>query len=164
MTKTYARKTKWKVTNRPNGVQWEGELVAYWEVDMDPISDKYTPEEISADDLLEEWAELVQADHPDGMIPIYWFAVSHDARRLSRMPFQINDTPELKVEHFLTEFSWPVNAETWERLNWLMLPVEDKLWNAKRADKGGFIQQATGWKPAILQPYVFLPSLMYGPG
>ena len=52
------------------------------------------------------------------------------------------------------------NSVTGEELNWLTLPVVDKLWNRKRADKGGFIQEATGWKPAIFQPYVYLPSLM----
>ena len=51
-----------------------------------------------------------------------------------------------------------------ERLNWLLLPVEDKLWNAKQANKGGFIQEATGWKPSILQPFVYLPALLKGTG
>jgi len=47
-----------------------------------------------------------------------------------------------------------------EPLDWLTLPVVDKLWNARRADKGGFIQVATQWKPAILEPYVYLPTLV----
>jgi hypothetical protein len=33
-------------------------------------------------------------------------------------------------------------------MNWLSLPVIDKLWNETRADEGGFIQQATGLKPS----------------
>ena len=55
---------------------------------------------------------------------------------------------------------WPVDAETGDELDWLALPVVDKLWNSKRGDKGGFIQEATGWKPSILQPHVFLPALI----
>jgi len=39
------------------------------------------------------------------------------------------------------------------------LPIADMSWNDERADKGGFIQEATGWKPAILQPYLYLPAL-----
>jgi len=41
-----------------------------------------------------------------------------------------------------------------------MLPVQDKLWRPGQAGKGGFIQEATGWKPAILQPFVYLQSLL----
>jgi hypothetical protein len=44
-------------------------------------------------------------------------------------------------------------------MNWFMLPVVDKLWNSERFDKGGFIQEATGWKPSILQPCIYLPTL-----
>jgi hypothetical protein len=75
------------------------------------------------------------------------------------MPFQYEHIPRFKTENFLTFFTWPVNTATNEPLNWLTLPVKDKLWTPKNADKGGFIQQATGWKPAILQPYVYLPAL-----
>jgi len=58
----------------------------------------------------------------------------------------------------------PVNAKTGEPLNWFALPVVDKRWNTRRADKGGFIQEHTGWKPSVLQPYVYLPSLMEARG
>ena len=82
------------------------------------------------------------------------------------MPFQFerfptSETPEdsKTVEEFLVHFTWPVNSVSGERLSWLDLPLVDKLWNSQRGDKGGFIQQATGWKPSILQPYVYLPAL-----
>ncbi len=45
-----------------------------------------------------------------------------------------------------TFFTRPKDPETREPLDWLSLPVVDKLWNSQRAHKGGFIQQATGWK------------------
>ncbi|NER28870.1 MAG: hypothetical protein F6J89_14840 [Symploca sp. SIO1C4] len=60
---------------------------------------------------------------------------------------------------FLNYFTSPVHFKTGEPLNWLSLPVVDKLWNNQRADKGGFIQEATGWKPSILQPFVYLRAL-----
>jgi hypothetical protein len=53
-----------------------------------------------------------------------------------------------------------MNADTGERLNLLTLPVVDKLWDHTHADKGGFIQSATGWKPSVLHPFVYLPTLM----
>ncbi|OIP26010.1 MAG: hypothetical protein AUK00_05490 [Dehalococcoidia bacterium CG2_30_46_9] len=75
------------------------------------------------------------------------------------MPFQFQHLPGMFRDDFLTHFTWPIHSVTGERLNWLTLPVVDKLWNPKRANKGGFIQEVTGWKPAILQPYVYLPAL-----
>lgn len=67
--------------------------------------------------------------------------------------------PDYPVEDFLSFFEWPVHPATGERLNWLTLPVVNKRWTRRRATKGGFIQQAAGWKPRILQPYVYIPSL-----
>jgi hypothetical protein len=63
-------------------------------------------------------------------------------------------------EDFLTFYSWPEDTKTRALLNWLTLPVVDKRWNNQRGDKGGFIQEATGWKPSILQPFVYLPTLL----
>ena len=80
------------------------------------------------------------------------------------MPFQFNHFSGEAEEDFLTVFTWPIDSATGARLNWLSLPVVDKFWNAEAARKGGFIQEATGWKPGILQPYVYLPSLLQGKG
>ena len=80
------------------------------------------------------------------------------------MPFQFNHTLDLPDENFLSFYGWPAHSATGEQLNWLTLPVLDKRWNAKRADKGGFIQEATGWKPSILQPFVYLPGLAKASG
>ena len=44
--------------------------------------------------------------------------------------------------------------EAGRQLNWLTLPVADKLWRPGRPDKGGFIHEMTGRKPAPLQPYL----------
>jgi hypothetical protein len=32
------------------------------------------------------------------------------------------------------------------------------------AMEGGFIQEATGWKPSALQPHVYLPTLLHSIG
>jgi hypothetical protein len=60
--------------------------------------------------------------------------------------------PNVLSEDFLTHYTLPAHAKTGERLNWARLPVLDRGWNETTADKGGFIQEATGWKPSPLQP------------
>jgi hypothetical protein len=146
----------WKFQTRKSGYEWECSLVAYWEVELDPMSDGYTPEEITAADLLRRWADRVREKHPGQLIPIYWNVES--VKGTEFMPCQFKHVEW--QEDFLTFFTSPVHAQTGAPLNWLTLPVVDKHWNTARGDKGGFIQEATGWKPAILQPYVYLPSLM----
>ena len=132
-------------------------LTAVWELYVDPMSDDYTPDDIDAQELFLLWAKRVKADYPDGLIPIYWSVHAPQDGIYETMPFQ-HQFPD--IENFLTFFTWPTNPVTRDRLNWLTLPVVDKLWNSRRADKGGFIQEATGWKPSILQPHAYLPALV----
>lgn len=156
------RKTAWKFCNRQTGEETLGELEAVWEVSLDPISDDYTPSEIDSHDLFNLWVEQVETKHPEGLIPIFWF-VHVKGKSISTfewMPFQFEHLPDIPQETFLSFFTQPVHPETSQPLNWLTLSAIDKLWNAHRSDKGGFIQEATGWKPSVLQPYVYLPTLM----
>ena len=152
----------WRAESRARDYKWEGELLAYWEVDLDPMSDDYTPEEMPARDLLARWASAVRKAYVSELIPIHWFVEGPGHGKFERMPFQYSHlkTVHAAPEDFLTFYTWPVNVSTGEPLNWVTLPVLDKLWHRKRADKGGFIQEATGWKPAILQPFVHLPTLV----
>ena len=145
----------WKAQRRKTGDEWKGALVAYWSVEQDTISDDYSPHEIAARDLLQLWAEKVGPKHPEGLIPIVWSVQPS----YIRMPFQFEHLPEYAPhEDFLSKFTWPENSLTGEPVNWLNLPVADKL--LEHGSKGWFIQLATGWKPSILQPLVYLPSLM----
>lgn len=148
----------WEFRSLQGGPVRRAELVAFWEVQLDPISDDYTPNEISADDLFGRWVAKVEPETANGLVPIYWSVGSPERGGgiFEQMPFQF---PHFMAEDFLTRLSWPVDSRTGERLNWLTLHVVDKRWNKSRADKGGFIQEATGWKPSILQPYVYLGSL-----
>ncbi len=147
----------WKFMIRKTGGEKEAALVAHWEVSHDPISDGYTPQEADAKALFNKWVTIVSEKYPDGLVPIHWSVCSEEPGTFEFMPFQFN---HIKYdEDFLTHFTWPVHAVSGEPLNLLALPVIDKLWNTSRADKGGFIQEATGWKPSILQPYVYLPAL-----
>jgi hypothetical protein len=155
---------KWRVRVRGVDYEWVGRLEAVWEVSLDPISDNYTPDEIGAEELLSIWGRQVQSEYPNGLAPIYWYAACRSEGKFAAMPFQFNHFSDEPEENFLTIFTWPIGAVTGERLNWFDIPVVDKLWNNQYAEKGGFIQEATGWKPSILQPYVYLPSLLKGTG
>ncbi len=159
MNKANTPKQKWKSRSLRSDYEWEGMLVAYWEVALDPISDEYTPKETNALELFNEWARRVGKKYPDSLIPITWSVNCNEQGKFECMPFQFDHFKGRRLEDFLTFFTWPINSITGEKLNWLTLPVVDKLWNPRRADKGGFIQESTGWKPAILQPYVYLPTL-----
>jgi hypothetical protein len=152
--------TVWRVRSLQTAYEWSGSLIARWEVSLDPVSDDYTPDEMSAANLFDRWLERVQKRHTGGLVPIHWFVTCGEQGKFERMPFQFSHDGVEQQEDFLSFFSWPVNAATGERLNWLRVPVADKGWNGQRADKGGFIQEVTGWKPAILQPFVYLTSLV----
>ena len=154
----------WTIRSRISRHEWQGRLFAYWEVHYDPVSDPYTFADAGALDLLGIWADVVRKEHPNGLVPILWLLTSRPVFKPEFLPFQYNHTPDLSWEDFLTFYEWPLNARTGERLNWNTLPVASKLWNATRQDKGGFIQQATGWKPAIYQPFVYLPALLDAAG
>lgn len=146
---------KWNLRQLQSGAETEAELRAVYEVYLDPMSDDFTPAEINAQDLFDRWVAKVRKKHSNGLVPISWY-VEFDGG-LEVMPFQFEH--HALVENFLTHYAWPVDASSGHLLNWLMLPVMDKHWNAKSANKGGFIQEATGWKPSIFQPFVYLPSL-----
>ena len=148
----------WRWKNDSAREEFEGSLSAYWEVHSDPMSNDYSPNETEAMDLLRKWAEKMKNEYEDNLIPISWYVRSKGL--FEKMPFQFLHNSVANDETFLDHFTWPVNKLTGDPLNWLLLPVVDKLWNKDREDKGGFIQEATGWKPSILQPVVYLPSIM----
>lgn len=149
---------RWRFSNRQSGFEWIEPLHAYWEVAGDPISDEYDPNDTTSEELLALWARSAREKYPDGLVPIYWFVRTQTGSIGSLIPFQF---PHLSLHaDFLTEFTWPTEEATGERLRWVTLPVIDKRWNRRSSSKGGFIQEATGWKPSILQPHLFLPSLL----
>lgn len=153
--------SSWNFSNRQTGRSLEGTFESRWEVSLDPISDDYTPNEISAIDLLGQWVKQVKAKYPDNLIPIYWFVLVKGSgiNTFENMPAQYNHFSDVNKD-FLTFFTEPTNSTSGQKINWLNIPVNDKFWNSNRADKGGFIQEATGWKPSALQPYVYLPALI----
>ena len=144
---------EWTWRNRRGGGERKGGLELYWEVSWDPISDDFTPDYTDADSLLERWVRK----QTDRIARVSWFVQGPGT--FESAPFLRH--PDYPDEHdFLTRYTWPTNSRTGERLRWAQLPVVDKLWNAERADKGGFIQQATGWKPGPFQTTLDWPMLL----
>lgn len=126
------------------------ELVLGWSLDHDHIS-RYFDAENTAVEVFEKWLSSV-GDAED--LEIRWSLPTVG----EGVPFLGED------EDFLTFYRWPTHSDTGERLNWLKLPVEDKSWNAERADNGGFVQEVTGWKPSAFQRTVHLPTLLRASG
>lgn len=117
-----------------------GPLSLYWEVSCDPISDDYTLEEASAADLWREWRRR----YPGDVKQIHWFVQSDDG------VFEAAPGSEMGSRGFVSFYAWPHYANG-TLARWTDLPVVDKLWRPGRLDKGGFIQEHTGWKPSPLQ-------------
>jgi hypothetical protein len=162
---TYPSGTQWTWQNLESGHDFTDELVLYWEANGDPISDDYGPDDASAGQLFGEWQRWLESR--DGWsekwqkpyVDISWSVTTpQHAGTFELAPHQALDWLQ-GHEDFLSFFTLPEHVDTGERLNWLRLPVLDKLWREGRADKGGFIQEATGWKPSPLQPYVNVDTL-----
>ena len=151
---TYPKGTIWTFDHRTRPMEYKGLLAAHWELELDPMSDCYG---LPAADTWGIWKDAAYEAHPDGLIPIYW-SVWRDGVS-ETIPFQHEFSEGLAGENFLTYYTWPMNTKTGKPLNWLTLPVVDKLWRPTRAEKGGFIQEVTGWKPSVLQPSLYLPAL-----
>jgi len=159
---TYPGGTKWRFTALQSGVEKVGELKLYWEVEGDPISDDSLPGEESARELLERWLTWVwdrKAFHHDlGVphVPIHWYVMGDDSGTFEAAPPII---PLDRHDNFTPFYSHPAEVDTDEPVNWLRLPVVDKRWRDGAADKGGFIQEATGFKPSSFQPALDLRVL-----
>lgn len=130
-------------------------LVLGWFLDEESLSDNYTPSESTADELFDKWLAAVDGESDE--LPIHWMVMSAG----EAAPFQ--DDPD-HTEDFLTFWTWPTHADTGAPVNWMALPVWDKAWRPEQNDTGGFIQEATGWKPSPLQRTLHLPTLLRGMG
>jgi hypothetical protein len=155
--------TNWKFYNLKTGENLEGSIEIDWELDLSStMSENYTLDNISAHDLFREWSDEVEKKYPNGLIPISWFVQVNgpDLDICEQMPFQFEDTPDEKRGNFLAFYTQPINSVTKTSLKWWAMPVKDKYWSSNQHDKGGFVQQATGWKPSVLDPYIDLHVLI----
>jgi hypothetical protein len=162
---TYDAETVWRFTSRQSGVEKVGTLRLWWEVESDPITDDFLPEETGPRELWDAWIRGVREreryHHALGApwVPIGWFVAGEDSATFEGAPFVEDMYPDLATrprEDFLTYFTPPEDANTGEQINWLRLPVAEKLWRPGQGDKGGFITEVSGWKPSPLQSAVDL--------
>ena len=112
--------TAWEFEGRRSGEKWSVTLRAYWEVVLDPLSDDFRPDTMSASGLMKLWLGRIEGRRfPNGLIPIYWYVNSPDSDVFESMPFQYQHYPGQTREDFLSFFTWPTKMYTEERLNWL---------------------------------------------
>jgi hypothetical protein len=174
----YPAGTQWTfhVLAKPSLIRTE-ELIYLWEPDASWITDDYLPSEITPRELWDKWCEKapywLAADHPHrytpGDINISWYIRDlSNGGTAENSPYRQYEPNAVEAERapetFLTFHSHPVHSVTGEPLNWLRLPVMDKGWSAERDDKGGFIQELLGWKPAPLQPVMNVFQLAQAAG
>ena len=153
----YDFERRWCFTTLDRGIELVSPLWLYWEARNDFITDDYAPETATPAELWSAWRNHLETAgawaEPLGApwVDIYW-GVRGEAKA-ERAPFQAANADQ---PHFLSYYSWPVAEDSGEALNFLRLPVVDKLWRVGEPDKGGFIQEHTGWKPSAYQPYFSL--------
>lgn len=160
-SRPYPAGTEWRFRSQRSSFTRTTELSLRWELNGDPISDDYYQSETSADELWRIWVRWL--NRKDGWskrlgppwLHIYWSIRGRGT--FETAPFQYCEFPISK--DFLSFYTWPEHAHTEEDLNWSRLPVANKLWREKSADKGGFIQEVSGWKPSAYQSHVNLRTL-----
>lgn len=174
----YPPGTQWTFGIRATGGTQTSELVLRPEFDGDPITDDYVPADITAMELWTLWvkkyADTQHAAHPDdydpGEVRIHWTVTAPDVRGVYESAPHSYDARATRTsrympfENFTTIYTPPVHAVTGEPMNWLRLPVLDRGWNDTVGDKGGFIQEVTGWRPAPLQATVNVRQLASAAG
>lgn len=175
------RLPEWTFASRESGYERTEPLWLVWELDGDPLSDDYCTDEIDAEDLWRRWLtdyprdEAAEAVYGPGAVAIHWFVSGSSS--FEAAPYQ-DPRPraaaarlrgwgaDWRPQHFLDFHTTPLSANTGEPIKWMQLHVTDKVWrefdlpaHLPYTHKGGFIQEATGWKPSPLQPYVNVRQL-----
>ena len=139
---------------------FEGMPVLIYELNYETMCDDFDCNEVTAHDMFAIWANRLKKDdrYKNGLVDIHWFATIPGAAKFERVPFQYDHLAEIRSypeRHWLTAYDS-------DPINWLKCRIKDKRWRApQNGESYGFIQDATGWKPSALQPFVFLPSLIY---
>ena len=91
---------------KTNGHHRKFTLAARYEIDLSAMSDDYTPDEISAEELLKRWAGNALESHPTGIIPILWYVRGDGI--FESLPGVI----QLSKADFLTHFTHPIRVDT----------------------------------------------------
>jgi hypothetical protein len=131
-----------------------GHMCAGYELWYDPITDDYSPNDISARDLYQQWRKHVVNSRYGDLIPIIWF-VSGPGIFESHPIYQHVDNRNGYDDHF-TE---PQRTDG-QQFDWDDLPIIRKRWNTNdKVVKGGFVEELTGWRPQSHQMWVSLNEI-----
>lgn len=160
----YPPRTRWRFRSITSGFERVEPLFYHWELNCSSISDDYVPEETTAYYLWRLWLRYLDEGRGSWdprlgcpWVDILWIIGDvAEFAPFSHEPYLDEIGPS---ESFLSFFSWPSHEVTGEPINWNRLPVRNLRWTPGQANKGGFIQEVTGWKPSPLQPYVNVESL-----
>ncbi|MEU4439117.1 hypothetical protein [Micromonospora chalcea] len=165
---SYDPDREWEFATHRSSYNRTVPLDLYWELDGDPLTDDWTPDEITAAELWDRWIDRYinrpRRPRPTPYtVTIYWSVQGPGVSETA--PFQDWTSRDLsrQPEDFLSFYTWPVDPKTGERLQWTRLPVVDKLWQP-HGTKGGFIQELTGWKPSPLQTTVNIDQIAQAAG
>ena len=136
-------------------------LWLYWEVNGDPITDDYYVEERSAQQLYRDWRRKVKSSRER----VYWY-VEGDGVFESAQPgmYDVDVIDPSRDHWFGSYYQQPLEERSRAIVPLQCLPVIDKHWCSSAIGgevgmKGGFMQEATGWKPQPFQRWVDLDDL-----
>lgn len=147
---------RWTFASLHSGLKRSVTLYLYGELDCSAMVDEYY--ELDGEGQLAAYVEYLEEHHPEWLaadaVPIIWFVRGEET--MENAPFQAGEYgPQGKWgsrSDFLSEFTWPNDARTGERVDWFKLPV--------RIDRFPEFAQALDWLPSALQPTCPLRSIL----
>lgn len=136
------------LTTKRGGRSYTEPLVLWWEIDYETITDDYDYDEADEFELFRWWSRLLESKGrtSTSQLPIWWSVSGPTTAEFAEQSSEWPDGPYFDKYYYLSSPNGshiPVHC----------LPVADKKWTASQMDKGGFIQQATQWKPTPLQQF-----------
>ncbi len=139
---------RWSWQYKQGGFEHVGDLWLYPELDCSAMVDEHYDE--SGDAQLRAYVQYIKDRYPHwwemDAVPIYWSIKGPGTAETA--PFQHPDYRQT----FLTDFTWPVDRTTGEKIDWFTLPVNN--------DRFPGFADALGWIPGALQPFAPLRSIM----
>lgn len=138
------------VINRQSGNRRTEPLCLDYEVNCSSMSDDWIVDEIDAFDLFDMWFDRYY-DKFSGQAPIYWFVAGPSVFESAIPQFG----PAWDSYYYP-----PIEASTGRRVPLCALPVRREHWCEKASDKGGFIEEATRWRPTPFTTSVSMDMLM----
>ncbi len=143
--------------HRETGQPYSTSLEAVWSIDFsEEVAQRYPPGQLSIETLFKLWFQEAHHYFFYDWVWIDWFIRCPEVGIIEPAPFQSRYQHHPGKPSFLTKFTYPYDLDTHDRLQWSKVPVAPLMWTPEQWDSSGFIQQATQWRPGLLQPTVDL--------